>query len=473
MPLCAPLGQSFALLAHKAVLGSSALCGAADDSGLIRASEPIADGTPAIAGSYDPEGLIGFDTAPKLDYAAVDSDESPTWTPGAVPAELPVHEPAPQPETTKGPAPSIEQQLSKGGLSVSGGFSSIEGLNAEATLVRGNFRGRNQELSASAHHSGLQTLFELGFADGGFLGGQTLFSATLFSNTLDAAGFTRGVRNSPFSQVSNGVSLRFGRKIAEKLSLTANYRLSADNVSLKGGNSCTAAVFGSSICSALGKRTASVLSLGATLDHRNDPAQPTRGYRLRMTQDLAGLGGATRYARSRLAADGHIGLGGEWVLSLGAEAGVIAAAGKRGTPIFDRFYLGGNSLRGFDLRGVGPRLQLANATGSAKYLDTATGGRTYYAARAELAVPIGGALGRNGIKPVAFVDMGSSFGASKKGLQTGEALLGNSPKPRVAAGIGLAWATPIGSLRIDAAQPIVKQRGDRTQIVSFSVGSSF
>lgn len=486
MSACAPIAQTLALASHKAMLGGSALgslgCPFVHDDIAWQALD-VAAPQPARMGSYDPEapapGAGGSSQdAPKLGYAAFDSadfdaDAAVVAPRSAVPSELPGRDIESEAPVTKAPSESAEAQLSKGGLSVSGGFSSIEGFNAQASLVR-NFRGRNQELSLSASHSGLQTLVELGFADARFAGGNTLFAATVFSNSLDAAGFANGTRNSPFEQVSRGITLRFARKLGESIALVAQYKLSADTIRLDAGGAgaCSPAAFGSTICGALGKRTSSIASLTASLDTRDDPVRPTRGYRLRLTQDVAGLGGSTRYARTRLSADAHVGLGRDVQLSISAEAGAIAAAGKRGVPIFDRFYLGGTNLRGFDLRGVGPRAVSAGAAG-ARVGDTTAGGRFYYAARAELAVPVGGALGRNGIRPVLFADAGSAFGAKTAGLLPGEQLTGNSATPRVAVGAGLAWMTPLGTMRVDAAKPVAKQPGDRTQTFSFSLASAF
>jgi outer membrane protein insertion porin family len=40
-------------------------------------------------------------------------------------------------------------------------------------------------------------------------------------------------------------------------------------------------------------------------------------------------------------------------------------------------------------------------------------------------------------------------------------------------GVGLSWLSPIGPLRIAAAQPVRKQAGDRIQRLQFQIGTSF
>jgi outer membrane protein assembly factor BamA len=102
----------------------------------------------------------------------------------------------------------------------------------------------------------------------------------------------------------------------------------------------------------------------------------------------------------------------------------------------------------------------------------AIGGRAYYAASAELSVSVGGFFEKFGLQPSLFVDAGSVFGAKSNRLLPGEQLFGNSAKPRVSAGVGLAMKTPAGTLRLDFARALVKQSGDRTQAFTISFGAA-
>jgi outer membrane protein assembly factor BamA len=249
----------------------------------------------------------------------------------------------------------------------------------------------------------------------------------------------------------------------------ANYRLSADAFRMRGKNgTCDASFFGSPICNALGDVTNSLLSISLALDRRQLDGVEVRGYRFRLAQDV-GLGGSAPYSKTRIGGEAHIGLGSRWTLQLDAEAGYLAPIGKKEIPLFDRFYAGDTSLRGFDLRGVGPKVQ---PTGAGIGQNVAIGGRTYYAASAELSVSVGGLFEKFGLQPSLFVDAGSVFGAKNNRLLPGEQLLGNSAKPRVSAGVGLAMKTPAGTLRLDYARALVKQPGDRTQSFSISFGAA-
>ena len=363
-----------------------------------------------------------------------------------------------------------EAILSHGGLTFAGGYSSVEGPNVEVKVARRNIGGLNREIRSSIRYSKVQTLLEIGYADGNFLGSNLVFAPTLFDVRQSTRGFGGGSQATPFGQSARGINVHLGHKLGNDLSATANYRLSADSFSLRGkGLTCDNGVFGSPICGALGRYTSSVLSLALTLDKRDSTIDATQGFKLRLTQDLAGLGGSTRYARTRIGGEAFVGLGGDWRLIIGAEAGFMTPLRKGRIPLFDRFYNNSSSMRGFDLRGIGPKVRPA-AAGPGQ--NVAIGGRAYYAVRTELSIPVGGFLGDRGLKPCVFVDLGSVFGARKGELMPNETLIGNSAKPRVAIGIGFTLATPAGNLRLDIARPIIKQSGDRSRMLSISFGTS-
>jgi outer membrane protein insertion porin family len=126
--------------------------------------------------------------------------------------------------------------------------------------------------------------------------------------------------------------------------------------------------------------------------------------------------------------------------------------------ISNRFFLGGDNLRGFAVGGAGPR---DTAT------DDALGGRYYYTGSLELSFPLG-LPPEFGIFGKAFVDAGSSWHTEEKG--------GNIKDPhalRVAGGLGLQWFSPFGPIRIDYAIPVMKQSYDEVENFRFSFGTRF
>ena len=134
--------------------------------------------------------------------------------------------------------------------------------------------------------------------------------------------------------------------------------------------------------------------------------------------------------------------------------------------IIDRFFLGGDNLRGFQSGGAGPHAIGANTVDS-------IGGRLIYTQSTELRfpLPISADLGLSGR---AFVDVGSLSQVSKVTTLSGLATtVADDAGPRVGAGVGVSWKTPFGLINIDVAQAVVKRKYDQTQVFRFGFGTRF
>ena len=122
------------------------------------------------------------------------------------------------------------------------------------------------------------------------------------------------------------------------------------------------------------------------------------------------------------------------MFSISVEGGYIHSF-EDGTPtndpirLTDRFFLGSPQIRGFDIRGVGPRIQripyefdidangnptnIRLSTDRNQILDDAIGGRAYYLGRAELEIPLGSGARELGLRPSVFVDVGALWGVRR------------------------------------------------------------
>jgi outer membrane protein insertion porin family len=135
--------------------------------------------------------------------------------------------------------------------------------------------------------------------------------------------------------------------------------------------------------------------------------------------------------------------------------------------IIDRFFLGGDNLRGFQTGGVGPH-------------DTVSGdplgGRFLWAESQELRFPLPGVPRDIGLTGRAFVDVGALTQASfPNGNCTGcsNVIITQSANPRIGAGLGISWRTQFGLINIDVAPFVVKQPHDQTQLIRFGFGTRF
>jgi len=447
---------------------------------------------------------------------------------------------------TEGSAPdrvvlgaNVEEKAT-GQLALSGGYSSLEKFVIQLAVSQNNFMGKGQELNASVNWSRYAKSVELGFVEPYFLDKSILLGGSLYRRDYRSFNFTGdGNRNTTYSSVSTGGGLRLGFPVTEFTSFATRYNLSQDKVSLDKSQFytdpdgvgpqepvCDPLKAGRYLCDEIGTRITSLIGYSAVYDN-TDGVRPTRGQRVIFSQDFAGLGGDVRYIRTRFDGTKYRGFGGGWVASAHAEGGYIQALQKSPGPgrdairLTDRFF--GPQLRGFDIRGIGPRIQrvLYDLDGALNFDDAritdAVGGRAYYMGRLELEFPVTSGLKSVGLRPSAFIDVGSLWAIKtpeltdigiictpNTGVAGGQVLqapgthcpgegaagtlpgddyarsagfkeffLGNSPKPRLSIGIGVNWTSPFGPLRIDLAKALLKQEGDDTKLFSFNVGTQF
>ena len=169
------------------------------------------------------------------------------------------------------------------------------------------------------------------------------------------------------------------------------------------------------------------------------------------------MGGSVRHFRNRITAVKFFPLADQWVLSLSGKAGYIIGLGED-VGLLERFYVGGDSLRGFASRGIGPRDSI---TGDS------LGGEWMYTGSLELTFPIGFPE-ELGIGAKAFTDIGSNGK-----IKPTASFVQDEASLRVGIGTGLTWQSPFGPVGIDAAIPLVKEDFDITENVRINFGTRF
>lgn len=329
-----------------------------------------------------------------------------------------------------------------GELSLSAGFSSIESFILQASVRQRNFRGKGQQLSASVNYSTFSKSLELGFTEPYLFDRNISVGGSVYRRDLNSFNFVGNRRETTFEQVTTGAQINIGVPLTEFLSAFGRYSLNYDDVSLDeniyffGGN-CDPLVAGRYLCDAIGKRTTSLLGVTLAYDDRDNRIRPTRGQSLTFTGDFAGLGGSVRYARAVVAASKHFRLPANFILTTSLEGGYIQPFGNAGLPagadrvrLTDRFFLGEPQMRGFDIRGVGPRVVRYGSvdltdprnpilnTDVRQSIDDALGGRAYYRGRVEVDIPLGSGAKELGLRPSVFLDVGSVFGVKTPTLTT-------------------------------------------------------
>ena len=344
------------------------------------------------------------------------------------------------------------QEKATGQLSLSAGFSSLERFILSAAITQSNFRGKGQELRASVNYSSYSKSIELGFTEPYLFDKNIALGGDIYRRDLNAFNYlNNNNRNTTYQQTTTGFQIRAGVPLTEFMSLQLRYGLNFDDVTLDRGTyysdtngdgilECDPIRAGRYLCDAIGKRTTSSLGYSLIFDNRDNRIRPTRGNSIVLSQDFAGLGGSVKYLRTRLNAAKYWSLGSGFVFNISGEGGIIyslekqrfdaAGNGIDKVRLTDRFFLGEPQLRGFDIRGVGPRVkryylqpQTTNGvttyvlpTGNSNTSDDALGGRIYYLGHAELEIPLGSGARELGLRPSIFVDAGAVAGVKNPAL---------------------------------------------------------
>jgi outer membrane protein insertion porin family len=286
---------------------------------------------------------------------------------------------------------------------------------------------------------------------------------------------------SQYDERRTGFSLRMGYEFNEHLRQALTYSLVDRNVyNIEQGSSLfIAQQAGGTLLSQIGQTL--------SLDYRDSRSDPHTGFIIRYGTDFAGIGGTAHYIRNKIDSTYFIPLdiftgNSDWGIAVSGGAGLLTELGGHVESIVDRFYLGGDNLRGFQNGGVGPHSVALNQ-GGIFYGSDSIGGRFIYTQSTELhfPLPVSADLGLTGR---AFVDVGGLGVVSNQPTTLSTNLLnqpqyvtqqkqGNDPDPRVGAGVGVSWKTPFGLINVDLAVPVVKKSYDQTQFFRFGFGTRF
>ena len=338
-------------------------------------------------------------------------------------------------------------EQSTGELSIGAGFSTNDGPLADLSIRERNLLGKGQDLLFSTTIAGDRTQFNTSFTEPHFLDRD-------LSAGVDAFHIERDLQDeSSFDQRQTGGALRLGYPLSEKWRQSLKYRFESNDITDVDSN---ASRF---IRDQEGKRTTSAIGQRLTYDDRDSRLFPTEGLFSWLDAEVAGLGGDAQYVSGKLGSQYYIPLYKKSVVfDVLGEVGAIGGWGDEDVRINERFYLGGNSLRGFERAGVGPRDSLT---------EDSLGGNLFYRGSAELKFPIG-LPEELGVAGHAFSDVGSLWD-----LDESSNLIQDENSLRMSAGVGISWRSPLGPVRVDFAQPILDENFDKDEVFRFSFGTRF
>eukprot|EP00850_Spirogloea_muscicola_P004496 SM000019S05040 [mRNA] locus=s19:661435:664974:+ [translate_table: standard] len=261
----------------------------------------------------------------------------------------------------------------------------------------------------------------------------------------------------------------------------------------------------------LGHTLASSVKYSYVRERRDSAARPMRGYALSFTSELGGIGLSpyllhyfrqvdrafqsspepaagsrsdhslmVRADAGRQEAEAHyavpLGLY-DVALNVGCSAGHLlpwGPAAGRPTPLASRFFLGGpSSFRGFRTRGVGPtdvrrlqpdRKEEDDQEPAARRPRDALGGDLLLALHTALTFPLPSrTMHELGFHGHVFTTVGNVVSLGAEAGEPPPSLHGFFSTMRVAAGLGVVWATRFGRLEANYCRVLRKQEHDHVK----------
>ena len=410
---------------------------------------------------------------------------------------------------------NVEEQAT-GEFSVSGGYSTADGLIGEVSIADRNLMGRGNYAKAALTYGERVRGFDLSFVEPFLFGYRMAGGIDLFARKNLASNYIS------YDSQTVGTNLRLGFALTEEIAFQPRYTFYQQKITLPFQyNNCQFSNFapatglapGTGVnppaefggqdtqvnvpfgCYADGEASLAVRKelaagpvnvslVGYTLSYNtlDNNRAPTSGIFAELRQDFAGVGGDVNFIRTAVEGRTYYEVINDVVAVFKLQAGGITSWGGQQLRMLDSFQMGPNLVRGFAPAGLGPRDLTVGTT------NDPLGGSLYWGATVEAQTPLYFLPKDIGIKLAVFADAGSlwdyqgptSWNVTGETLQVGL----NSPSMiRSSVGVGLLWDSPLGPLRFDLAYPITKYCAtpaggggevcDRTQVFRFSGGTKF
>ncbi len=199
------------------------------------------------------------------------------------------------------------------------------------------------------------------------------------------------------------------------------------------------------------------LTMGWSRDARDSALVPSRGYFTQANAEFGTPIGSTEYYKADVQAQYYYSFARGFVLGMNFQAGYGNGLGGKPYPIFKNYYAGGiGSVRGYEPSSLGPRDKTTNDP---------IGGSKMVVGNIELMFPLPGTGYDRTLRVFTFLDGGNVWGTE------GNSIGANGL--RYSYGVGLAWISPIGPLKLSMGFPITKHEGDQYQKFQFQIGTAF
>lgn len=248
------------------------------------------------------------------------------------------------------------EEQNRNQLSFGAGISQIDGFFGQLGFQTSNFLGRGETVSINLQKGYRARNYEFAVSEPFLFSRPITVGATIFSRQLDYI--------NQFSQQTTGATATLGLPAGAWNRMFFSY--SYQRVKVFDVNSAyldpqvlnnNPYLADSLLVGQGGKRTVSKFSPSFVSSTINEPIFPSDGHKYTLGLDIAGLGGNTNYVTGTAEIIQYFRFTPRISLGLRGQTQYIRPYGSTTQlPIFEKIFIGGEySMRGFDLRSVGPR----------------------------------------------------------------------------------------------------------------------
>lgn len=327
------------------------------------------------------------------------------------------------------------------------GYSSADKVALQASISQQNVFGSGNALTLALDTSASMQNYSLNFTDPYWTADGISRTIELYKTVVD----TTDLAVSYYKSDTIGAALSFGIPITETDSINLGGRI--ENTKLEVDQTLSSQQYIDYV-NQFGRETNSfMLSAGWTRDTRDDIMFPSRGRLQTIYSEVAVPLGDLTYWKVQYIHQWFWPIYDPFVLMLRGEVGYGQGYGGKPLPFFKAFYAGGvGSVRGYETSSLGPQDTDGNALG----------GKRKIVGNAEIFFPL--IENDKSVRGSVFFDAGQIY---QDGQQT------DNESFHFSTGVGVAWNSPIGAIKVSYGQPIAKKPGDRVQHFQFQLGSVF
>ena len=277
-----------------------------------------------------------------------------------------------------------------GSISVSGGYSTVDGIIGELAVTETNFLGRGQYVRAALTEGQRTRGVEFNFTEPYFLNQRLAAGFDLFAKTTDVSSY------SYYNNFIAGGTLRLGIPITDEITFSPRYSLFRSEISIPNTaqypyNDCQSPIYGVTpspgnsvnpatglgaygtagatptynclsngeaslaLKQAVGTTLTSLAGYTLSYNSLDNNKNPTEGFLANVKQDIAGLGGTEHYLRTTGDLRYYHPIYDQIIGILHIQGGDLRSTDGGQLRIVDNFNLGPTLVRGFAPSGIGPR----------------------------------------------------------------------------------------------------------------------